>query len=62
MIGVLKSARHLHRKRRNALGILMRKPEENNHLKDFDIDGSVKLKWFLKISVEELGLKLIVSW
>jgi hypothetical protein len=37
-----------HRQRRNAMGTLMRKPDENNHLKDIDINGSVKLKWFLK--------------
>jgi hypothetical protein len=30
------------------MGTLMRKPDENNHLKDIDINGSVKLKWFLK--------------
>jgi hypothetical protein len=26
----------------------MLKPDENNRLKYVDIDGSVKLKWFLK--------------
>lgn len=37
-----------HRKRRNAVGTLMGKPDENKHLKDIDIDGSGKLKWFFK--------------
>ena len=37
-----------HRERRNALGTLMRKPDENYHLKDIDINGSVKLESFLK--------------
>jgi hypothetical protein len=37
-----------HRKRRNAVGTLMQKPDENNHLKGIDIDGGVKLKRFLK--------------
>lgn len=33
-----------HRKGRNALGTLMRKLDENNHLQDIENDESVKLK------------------
>jgi hypothetical protein len=32
---------------RNPHKVLVRKPEEKRHLKDFDIDGSVILKWIL---------------
>jgi hypothetical protein len=48
MEGDLGGACGTHRQRRNALGTLMRKPDEYNHLKDIDVDVSAKLKWFLK--------------